>query len=129
LSGLLAAGPNIVANANDARESTRANVDFYMRSFFERSEERYRPLFVKKEFDKVDAAIKLSDYALAFAESEKKIASKRNEIKSKGYYNCAVLLERKQEYVKAKAYLEEALKYYELPQARSMLFDYRHQPK
>ncbi|HEY4654021.1 MAG TPA: hypothetical protein VIH22_05885, partial [Cyclobacteriaceae bacterium] len=49
VSGLLAAGPNIVENHEDALEGVHANVGMYMRCFFRGSDVRQRFLYVTKE--------------------------------------------------------------------------------
>jgi hypothetical protein len=127
LSGLLAAGPNIVSNADDAAEGIHANVDMYLKSFFIGSENRVRFLYIAKEFKEMQSALKVMDYQRAFEISERLIANNDQQISAMASYNCAVLLERSGDYDQVKSYLKESLLKYNLPPAREMMFDYRNQ--
>jgi hypothetical protein len=77
LSGLLAAGPNVVKNSEDAADGIYANVDKFLKSFFSDSEQRTRNIYTSKEFKEMDNALKVSDYEKAFAESEKHMTSEK----------------------------------------------------
>lgn len=128
LSGLLAAGPNIVSNRGDALEGALVNVDLYAKCFFEGRETRARWLYVKKEFEAVGNAVQRSDYEAAFQASEKLTENKDPKISARAYYNCAVLLEQMGRYEKVKPYLQESLRIQSnLADAREMLWDYGHQ--
>jgi hypothetical protein len=130
LSGLLAAGPNIVSNQEDALEGVHVNTELLMRCFTRGSETKTRTLYVSKEFEAVDDAIEAMDYAGAFAVSEKLANAKDPKIASMAYYNCAVLLERMGTFEKVKVYLEESLRLRPgFADAQVMLEDYRFQPK
>jgi hypothetical protein len=127
LSGLLAAGPSITSNEKDAREGTLRNVDEYLRNFFLGTDSRSRLLYVKKEFEVVGKAIDRLDYARAFEESEKLADSKDKQVAARAYYNCAVLLEKQEDYLKIKPYLLESLRLQNSVEASEMLKDYRFQ--
>ncbi|MBX2969086.1 MAG: tetratricopeptide repeat protein [Cyclobacteriaceae bacterium] len=128
LSGLLAAGPNIVSNRSDALEGALVNVDLYAKCFFEGRESRGRWLYVAKDFEAVGKAIQRSDYEAAFQASEKLANVKDPKISAKAYYNCAVLLEQMGRYEKVKPYLQESLRIQStFADAREMLRDYWHQ--
>lgn len=128
VSGLLAAGPNIVENHADAMEGVRANVGMYMRCFFQGSEPRSRFLYVTKEFENVGNAFKLMNYSGALAASEELASSADSRISAKANYNCAVLLERMGQFDKVKPYLRESLRLKPgFTDALGMLEDYRFQ--
>lgn len=127
LSGLLAAGPSIVDNPEDALEGVHANVEMYLRCFFKGSDVRDRLLHVTKEFAAVGEAFMLSDYPAALAASEQ-IVSGDPSIAAKARYNCAVLLERMGDYERVKPYLQEALQLQPtLIEAQQMWRDYKFQ--
>jgi hypothetical protein len=128
LSGLLAAGPNIVSNRGDALEGVQVNADLYAKCFFEGRESRTRWLYVTHEFEAVGKAIKRSDYEGAFQDSEKLANAKDPKVSARAYYNCAVLLEQMGRYEKVKPYLQESLRIQStFADAREMLQDYWHQ--
>jgi hypothetical protein len=56
ISGLLAAGPNVVKNRDDALSISRENAMKYLMQFFPLTLQRTRKLFDKKELSKVKAA-------------------------------------------------------------------------
>jgi tetratricopeptide (TPR) repeat protein len=124
ISGLLAAGPNIVSNTEESLGGVEANVESYLRSFFPGKDIRSRFLFVTKEFKAVGLALKKFDYKKAFDLSEQLSTSPDNFIAARAYYNCAVFLEYEGKYESAKVYLQEALKRNTLQEAEMMLFDY-----
>lgn len=125
LSGLLAAGPNVVKNSEDAADGIYANVDMYLKSFFKGSEPRTRNLYVSKEFKEMDMAVNSSDHERAFMESEKMMKSDKNTVAAMAAYNCAVLLEYMGQYNKVKYYLEESLARQKMMETEVMLQDYR----
>ncbi len=125
LSGLLAAGPNVVKNSEDAADGIYANVDLYLKSFFKGSEPRTRNLYVSKEFKEMDNAINVSDYERAFMESEKLMKSDKATVAAMAAYNCAVLLEYMGQYNKVKYYLEESMARQKMMETEVMLQDYR----
>jgi hypothetical protein len=125
LSGLLAAGPNVVKNSADAADGIYANVDLYLKSFFSGSEQRSRNIYISKDFKAMDNAIKVSDYEKAFEESEKHMTSDKKTIAAMAAYNCAVLLEHLGQYSRVKYYLEESMARQPMPETEVMLLDYR----
>ncbi len=120
ISGLLAAGPNIVSNTEESLGGVEANVELYLRGLFPGRDTRSRFLFVTKEFKAVGAALKKFDYKNAFELSEQLSTSTDNFIAARAYYNCAVLLEYNENYDSAKIYLQEALKRNSLQEAEMM---------
>jgi tetratricopeptide (TPR) repeat protein len=128
VSGLLAAGPSIVENQDDALEGVHANVELYMRCFFPGSDVRKRFLYVTKEFENVGDAFNSMDYSDALAVCEKLADSSDAKIAAKANYNCAVLLERMGDYEKVKPYLQESLRLQPgFVDAQVMLQDYHFQ--
>ena len=125
LSGLLAAGPNIVANSEDAADGIYANVDMYLKSFFKGRENRTRLLLNAKEFKELTNLIKASEYEKAFQLCESTMNSTNTQIAAKAAYNCAVLLEYMERYNEVKYYLQESQRLFTVPEAFEMLHDYR----
>lgn len=127
LSGLLAAGPNIVSNSEDAADGIYANVDMYLKSFFRGTEPRKRNVFMSKEFTEVKNAIRAADHQRAFELSEALMNSEKNTVAAMASYNCAVLLEFLGQYDKVKYYLEESERKQrvQMPEVQMMLTDYR----
>lgn len=124
LSGLLAAGPNIVANSEDAADGIYANVDMYLKSFFKGTEKRSRLLYTNKEFKDINSLIQASEYEKAFQVCESVTKSTNAHVASMAAYNCAVLLEYMGRYNEVRYYLEESLRASALPDAKVMLQDY-----
>ena len=123
VSGLLAAGTNVVAKRNDAANIMFATGQEYLRYFFPGEARRTRPLFTGKGFEMVDAAIMKDDYEAALTESLRFMNNPDKAKAAKGSYNCAVLFERKNQQKEALSYLRQSLSLYPLPEARSMLAD------
>ena len=128
LSGLLAAGPNIVKNDADARGGLVANVDSYMGCFVQKPVLRLRRLHVRNEFKEVGRAFKMMndlDARIALLELSE---SEDVQTAAKANYNYAVLLERSGDYDKVKPFLVEALRLQpNFSHAKQMLKDYPHQ--
>jgi len=125
LSGLLAAGPNIVANSEDALDGIYANVDMYLKSFFKGTENRTRIINITKEFKEVNSLIQAGEHEKAFQVCESLRSSVKSDVASRASYYCAVLLEYMGRYNEVKFYLEESLRGYYSPDAEIMLQDYR----
>jgi len=128
LSGLLAAGPSIVSNHNDALEGVYVNVDQYLKSFFPGEENRIRRLMLSKDFKAIGEAIRHSNYAGAFEASQRLTNSPDKKTSATAFYVCAVLAERNSDFQNVKGYLEESLKRQHTFNAQAMLDDYRFQP-
>src|SRR5689334_4630254 len=69
LSGLLAIGPDIVANRSDALDMASIRPEKYLDNFFPGWADRRRTLFVGKGLKTVGAAIDVGDYDTAMKES------------------------------------------------------------
>lgn len=125
ISGLLAAGPSVVAKKDDAFEISIENMRHYLNNFFPGEVGRTRQYFSDKEFRFMNAAITNQDYEAAMIENLKLINNPKKEIAAKAYYNCAVLYERKNQPEEARPHLEKSLAIYELTPARLMMKDYQ----
>jgi hypothetical protein len=112
LSGLLAAGPNIVMNSSDAIDGIYANVDIYLKSFFKGSEPRKRMILFTKEMKELKPLIKSQEYEKAIEYCKNFIDSSNMNLGAKAAYNCAVLLEYLERYGEVKEYLLESQKRY-----------------
>jgi hypothetical protein len=124
ISGLLAAGPNIVDNSEDALSISRENAIQYLNYFFPFRVRRTRMLFDEKEFSKVREAIAKEDYAVALVESIRYVHNPDKKLAAKANYNCAILMERMNNQEEAKKYLQESLGLFPLEQAMSIKQDY-----
>jgi tRNA splicing ligase len=123
ISGILAAGPNIVVKRDDAMRIMLENGHDYLNYFFPGEARRSRPLFTGKGFEAVNAAIIKADYEIALTESLRMINYPDKEKAAKACYNCAVLFERKNQPDETKAYLLQSLSLFSLWEARYMLND------
>ncbi len=128
ISGLLAAGPNIVHNCKQAYEITEDNVRLYLKYFFPRNENRERFIFTTDEFLMIGSAIDKGDFETAMGESHRLTQTGDYKIASKAYYNCAVLFERKNQPIEAKESLDKSIElfkgYFSVPEATKMMEDY-----
>ena len=124
LSGLLAAGPNVVSKRDDAFGMARNNLVKYLNNFFPGWEERSRTLFVGKELSTVRTALAVGDYEAAMEESRRFTNHPDHKLAAKANYNCAVLFERENRPFSVKLHLEQSLRMYSLPEAGSMMNDY-----
>jgi len=124
VSGLLAAGPNVVAQRNDAyrivMESWQQSLDY----FFPGEKLRKRPVFSSKEFEAVGQAISKQDYEAALTESLRYINDPNKEKAARACYNCAVFFERKNQLEEAKKYLRQSLSLANLNEAKQMWLDF-----
>jgi len=124
ISGLLAAGPNIVNNKDAALNVMRDNVELYLNNFIPGQAQRNRSIYVDKELSKVNEAIQRGDYEAAMKESLIYINHPDKALAAKANYNCAVLLENEHKQEVAKSYLQKSLQLYILPEAWEMKEDY-----
>lgn len=124
ISGLLAAGPNIVNNKESALGVMRDNVELYLNYFIPGQAERYRSVFVDKELSKVNEAVLKGDYESALKESLLFINHPDKELAAKANYNCAVFLENDHKQAVARTYLIKSLELFILPEAWAMKGDY-----
>jgi hypothetical protein len=126
LSGLLAAGPNIVSNHKDAENMVSENVTMYLNSFFPGTAKRNRTIFTTKEFATVAASIKVGDYEAALQTCLLLSAGTDKLIAAKALYNCAVFAELKNNYDEAAKYLKQSLSTSSLWEAKIMQTDYQY---
>jgi hypothetical protein len=124
ISGLLAAGPNVVPNNQDALSITGINGFEYLNQFLPRLIRRTRKLFDAKEFSKIGDAISKEDYEAAFQESRRFTHDPDRKIAARANYNCAMLKEKMNQPEEAKRYLQESLAYYPLQEASSIKHEY-----
>lgn len=123
MSGLLAAGPNVVAQRKDAMNIAVANIHNYLNRFFPGERMRFRSVYVGKGFESTAAAIARGDYEAALIESMKLISSSDAKTAAKANYNCAVFFERKNQPAESKKYLEASLRLANLDRARMMMME------
>lgn len=123
-SGLLAAGPNVVVQKDDAYRIVLDNMQEYLNYFFPGEKMRHRPLFTGKGFEAVGQAITKQDYEAALVESMRFVNDADKEKAAKSCYNCAVLFERKNQPEEAKKYLRQSLSLTTLNEAKLMWNDF-----
>lgn len=119
-SGLLAAGPNVVKQKDDAFRIAQDNLQEYLNYFFPGERLWHRPIFTGKGFEAVGQAISKQDYEAALVESLRLINDANAEKAAKACYNCAVLFERKNQPEEAKKYLRQSLSLSTLNEAMQM---------
>lgn len=124
LSGLLAAGPSIVSNHDDAVEITQVNVRQFLRNFFPGFETRHRQLYVNKEFSEIPTFLTANNPDAAIELCQRLSRSNDQNIAAKAYYNLAVIAEHNGEYEKIREYLEQSLRRTPLGFAQQMQDDY-----
>lgn len=128
ISGLLAAGPNVVVQHKDAwRIAWEVNQEF-LNYFFPGEVKKTRLLFTSKNFAAVGQAILKNDYEAALIESLRLANSPDNKTASRAHYNCAVLFERKNQRYEVKRHLAQAILLAHLPEAKMMEEDYLELP-
>jgi len=123
-SGLLAAGPNVVVQRDDAYRIVIESWQEYLNYFFPGEKMRSRPVFAKKEFEAVGQAISRQDYETALTESLRFIDDFDKTKAAKACYNCAVFFERKNQPEEAKKYLRQSLSFIILVEAKHMWDDF-----
>jgi hypothetical protein len=120
LSGLLAAGPNIVNNRREATALVRENFSRFLDVYFFRKIPVTRKLFVT-EFPEVRKAMATGKADEAFTESAKFVHD-GNVIKAaKANYNCAVLALGRNEFTQSRAFLDKSLSLHRLDEAVKMM--------
>ncbi|HEX7902624.1 MAG TPA: hypothetical protein VF487_02015 [Chitinophagaceae bacterium] len=124
ISGLLAVGPNVVAQRKDARDIMLENGQDFLNYFFPGEAGRTRIIFTGKGFEAVNAALARNNYDAALTENLRFIDDSNKEKAAKACYNCAVLFDRKGQPGEAKTYLQQSLSLFNLREARSMLNDF-----
>lgn len=124
ISGLLAAGPNVVENQDDALSIVRQNGSEYLNYFFPLWVKRTRKVFDKKELSGVREAISMDNYDAAFEVSRRYVHDPDRKLAAKANYNCAILMERKHQPYEAQLYMKESLGLYRLMEAESIKRDF-----
>ena len=123
-SGLLAAGPNVVVQKDDAYRIVQESWQQYLNYFFPGEKMRSRPVFINKGFEAVGQAISRQDYEAALTESLRFIDDPDKTKAAKSCYNCAVFFERKNQPEEAKKYLRQSLSLATLYEAKQMWKDF-----
>ncbi len=123
-SGLLAAGPNVVVQKDDAYRIVQESWLQYLNYFFPGEKMRSRPVFINKGFEAVGQAISRQDYEAALTESLRFIDDPDKTKAAKSCYNCAVFFERKNQPGEAKKYLRQSLSLATLYEAKQMWNDF-----
>ncbi len=122
ISGLLAAGPNIVVNEKDALSISLENLQQYLNYYFAGQKQKTRTLLCsEKGFESMIAAVDVHDYEAAFKEAKLLLGNRNNIIAAQAGYDCAVFCEMKGMIPEALDYLRAALKNYALQPAYEML--------
>ena len=123
-SGLLAAGPNVVVQKDDAYRIVQESWQQYLNYFFPGEKTRSRRVFINKGFEAVGQAISRQDYETALTESLRFIDDPDKTKAAKACYNCAVFFERKNQPEEAKKYLRQSLSFATLVEAKQMWIDF-----
>ena len=123
-SGLLAAGPNVVVQRDDAYSIVQESWQEYLNYFFPGEKMRHRPVFTGKEFAMVGKALARQDYEAALTESLRFIDDPDKTKAAKSCYNCAVFFARKNQPEEAKKYLRQSLSFASLDEAKQMWNDF-----
>ena len=123
-SGLLAAGPNVVAQRDDAYRIVMEIWEEYLNYFFPGEKMRSRPVFIKNGFEAVGKALSRQDYQGALTESLRFIDDPDKTKAARACYNCAVFFERKNQTGEAKKYLRQSLSFATLSEAKQMWDDF-----
>lgn len=122
ISGLLAAGPNLVTNEEDALRISLDNLQQYLNYYFAGQKVKTRTLLCsEKGFEAMIAAVDVRDYEAAFKEAKLLLNNPNNIIVAQAGYDCAVFCEMKGLVPEALDYLRAALKKYALQPAFDML--------
>jgi len=124
LSGLLAAGPNVVKQQDDVYSIVEENTIRYLNLFLPGVDFRMRPVFTGKEFTVFKHAIDANDYERALGEALRLVDAPDRKVAAKANYNAAVMYERLEHYHKVKQYLLESAKLYRYEFTNMMLEDY-----
>ncbi|MFN8253635.1 MAG: tetratricopeptide repeat protein [Ferruginibacter sp.] len=121
ISGLLAAGPNIVVNEKDALSICSDNLQDYLNYYFAGQKSRTRTLLTyDKGFESMIAAVDRMDYDAALAAAKQLTAVPDRYKAAVACYNCAIFYEMRSQIPEALDYLRLALKNYPLQPAIEM---------
>ena len=123
-SGLLAAGPNVVVQKDDAYRIVMESWQQYLNYFFPGEKMRSRPVFINQGFEAVGKALSRQDYESALTESLRFIDDPDKTKAARSCYNCAVFFDRKNQPEEAKKYLRRSLSLTSLVEAKQMWDDF-----
>jgi len=123
-SGLLAAGPNVVVQKDDAYRIVMESWQQYLNYFFPGEKMRCRQVFINNGFEAVGKALSRQDYEAALTESLRFIDDPDKIKAAKSCYNCAVFFDRKNQPEEAKKYLRQSLSFATLNEAQQMWYDF-----
>lgn len=124
LSGILAAGPNIVVKREDAHEIVNENLQEFLNYFFPGEAKRSRILFIGKGFESIKSALDKWDYETVLNESLKYTSDSNKEKAARASDNCAVLFEKNNQQDLSLDYLRRSINLYPLFEAKNMLTDF-----
>lgn len=125
LSGLLAAGPSIVSNNDDAMAILNQNVKQYLRPYLPGEDTFSRKLFTDKEFSGLREMIDRDDLAGARLLCEHQLENPNSRVAARANYNLAVLAERQGDKGAIIQYLRESVRILLIPEAEQMLMHYQ----
>lgn len=124
ISGLLAAGPNIVVQKEDAEQISLDNIKKYISYYFPSEMRRNRVVFCGKGLEQVKTALEKEDFEAALTESLKITTDKNSKLAARASYNCAVFFEKKNQPDEAITYIRKSLSLYQLEAAAIMMRDF-----
>jgi hypothetical protein len=108
VSGVLAAGPNIVTQQSDAYGITEENLIKYLNRYLPGYEFRSRNLYTGGDFKAMKKAYDSQNFDQALAECRKLVNHPNARIAARANFNCAVLCESLGQYDQVKQYLTES---------------------
>jgi hypothetical protein len=124
LSGVLAAGPNVVKQSSSVFEIVKENTNRYLNLFLPGSETRIRPYFAGKEFIQFEQAMEQHNYELAYEKAMLLTQHPDRKTAARANYNLAVVSERLNRHYEVKSFLMESNRLYPHQFTSTMLRDY-----
>ncbi|HMP98399.1 MAG TPA: tetratricopeptide repeat protein [Cyclobacteriaceae bacterium] len=124
ISGLLAAGPNVVKRSEDALAFTFENTRRYLNLYFPGFEERQRSLYSGKRVGLIKEPVKIGDYERALQITLQHVEDPNPDYAASANYNCAVLLEAMGRYDEVRNFLLRSIQLRNSFHAQEMLRDY-----
>ena len=124
ISGLFAAGPNIVSNHEDAVEMTRLNVNEFLRNYFAGTDERFREISTSGDFGNLEPLLIAKDYQAALAFCEKYTNSPNKKTAARAFHYMAIIAEHMGDFEKTQEYLSRSYRIYRTPEVYAMMEDY-----
>jgi len=123
VSGLLAAGPNVVVQKDDARSISLDNLQQYLNYYFPGQKYKTRTLMAEKGFERMIAAVDNKDYVTALAEAKILTTDASKYKAAMAFYDCAVFYEMKWQTAEALDNLRMSLASFPLQPAKDMLLE------